>query len=250
MQDSHSSLIPADPNTILQKSQSKNEVTFPYREAVGSLMYLSVGSRPDICFAVNKASRYVENPSQIHVNAVKKILKYVKATIGYGILYKNNININLFGYSDADYANDIDTRCSTSGYIFLINCGIISWASEKQRTVAQAITESEYIAGSQAVKELVWLSRLLDELLPKKIDVPIFNMDNQSAIKLVKNPEYHKRTKHIDIRYHFIRQKYEEKLFQLKFVPTNAQLADILTKALCKEKFVKLRNEIGILNSN
>lgn len=248
MEDCNSVAIPADPNLVLHEVKPEKVCDFPYREAIGSLMYLAIATRPDICFAVNYASRHMEKPAQIHVNAVKRILRYIRGTIGYGISYKSNMNVVLSCFSDADYAGDVDTRCSTSGYLFLVGTGAISWASEKQKTVAQSTTESEYIAASQAVKELVWLKLLLRDLSSETIDIPILGIDNQSAIKIIKNPEFHKRTKHIDVRYHFIREKFEKKMFLLKYVSTADQLADSFTKPLPKEKFVKFRNSIGVIN--
>ena len=137
--------------------------TYPYREAVGSLMYLSIGTRPDITFAVGVVSRYLERPAPAHVNAVKRILKYIKGSISTGILYKANHEFDFVGYSDADYAGDTETRKSTSGYVFHIGSGVVSWASEKQQSVSTSSTESEYVAACQAVKELVWLKGLMSE---------------------------------------------------------------------------------------
>lgn len=178
----------------------------------------------------------MDKPAAAYVNAVKRILKYVKGTMDLGILYECGGEMEFIGYSDADYAGDVETRRSTSGYVFMFGGSIISWGSERQKLVALSTTESEYMAASHAVKELVWLKRLLDELTPVNMDAPTFYLDNQSAIRFVKNPEYHKRTKHIDVRYHFIRGKYEDRMFDLKYVETNEQLADVMTKALARAK--------------
>lgn len=241
--------IPADPNSALHGIEELVDTVFPYREAVGSLMYLMVATRPDICYAVNVASRYIEKPDKTHVNAVKRIFKYLKATMDYGILYKAKPNSNLFVYSDADYAGDVDTRLSTGGYACLLGDGVISWASEKQKTVALSTTESEYIAACQAVKELIWLKGLLKNI-SNEFDKPYVYLDNQSALKLIKNPEFHKRTKHIDVRYHFIRSKYEGGEFHLKYVSTNDQIADVFTKALGKAKFIVFRRLLGITKND
>lgn len=150
------------------------------------------------------------------------------------------------GYSDADYAGDIETRKSTSGYAFLFGCGIISWNSERQKSVSLSTTESEYIAASNAVKELIWLNRLLVSLKANDYQKANLFLDNQSAIRLVKNPEFHKRTKHIDVRYHFIREKFSEGCFSLMYVPTQEQIADLFTKALPKERFQFLTQMMGV----
>lgn len=220
--------------------------TFPYREAVGSLMFLATVTRPDIAFAVNNASRHLENPKQCHWTAVKRIFKYLKGTIGYGITFKSSLPIHLSIYSDADYGGDLDTRRSTTGYVVMIGGGAISWCSQRQPTVALSTTESEYIAASQTLKELIWVNRLLREIVPTVSGVPRMNIDNQSAIKLIKNPEFHKRSKHIDIKFHFIKEQYEKQIFEPCYVSTDDQIADICTKPLTKEKFVRFRNSMGV----
>lgn len=162
-------------------------------------------------------------------------------------LYQSDGNQHLYGYSDSDYAGDTETRKSTSGYIFTFNNGTISWCSRKQKCISLSTTEAEYVAASTAVKELVWLERLFKELLNDKLDVVRFFMDNQSAIRLVKNPEFHEKSKHIDIRYHFIRSKFEEKLFTLEYLPSEKMIADIFTKALCFKRFDELRKLMNFL---
>ena len=238
------------PSNELQSSKincDTSETLFPYREVVGSLMYLAVGTRPDICFALNNASRYMENPSNQNIKALKRILRYVKGTIYYGIHFKSNLNNNFSLFNDADFAGDPDTRKSTSGYVFMMSSGAVSWSSEKQRSVALSTTESEYIAAAQAVKQLIWLRQLLEDISPRSLrESPTLYVDNQSAIKLIKNPEYHKRTKHIDVRYHFIRDKFEDGSFSLSYIGTDEQLGDIFTKNLPKEKFEFFRGAIGI----
>lgn len=219
---------------------------FPFREAVGSLMYLAVATRPDISFAISCVSRHLDNPQTGHINAVKRILKYILGTMDYGIQF-NFINNNcIVGFSDADYGGDVETRRSTSGFVFMFGNGAISWCSQRQKCVSLSTTESEYVAASQSVKELVWLDQLLKELTICD-NIPELNLDNQGAMKLIKNPEFHKRTKHIDIKYHFIREKYEDGLFRLNYVPTDEQLADVFTKPLAKGKFEFFRNKIGVI---
>lgn len=247
MEDCNGVATPADSNQLPDDFRNSERANFPYREAVGSLMYLAIATRPDISFAVGVASRFLENPTETHVTAVKRILKYVKSTIDYGIKFDSHVSLDLDGFSDADYAGDKVTRRSTSGHVFLFGSGVISWCSERQKSVSLSTTESEYIAASGGVKELVWLQRLLREILGKDVGTD-FNMDNQSAIRLIKNPEFHKRTKHIDVRYHFIREKFEEGFFNLHYVPSDEQLADIFTKALPKDRFQNLRDLLNIVS--
>lgn len=209
-------------------------------------MYLAIATRPDISYAIGNVSRYMENPTVAHERALKRILKYIAGTKSHGILFKHNGNHQLCGFSDADYAGDVDSRKSTSGYVFLFNDSIISWRSSLQKCVSISTTESEYVSASEAVKELVWLKRLYDELVPNQRAEASFYMDNVSAIRLVKNPEFHKRTKHIDVRYHFMREKFNDGLFKLEHVSTDEMVADIFTKALPKIRFEYLRTMMRI----
>lgn len=240
--------IPTDPQHSLDPnlSGSLEAGEVPYRESVGSLLYLSQITRPDITFAVNLVSRYLEKPLTIHWNAVKRIFKYLKGTFNYGLIYDSSVTPKLRGYSDADYAGDTITRRSTSGFIFMMGEGIVAWCSQRQKSVALSTTEAEYIALSQSIQELTWLTLLISDLLEAQGDTPVLYADNQSAIKLVKNPEYHKRTKHIDVRYHYIREKFSEGMFSLEYVPSKEQLADILTKPTPRPRFQELREMLGI----
>lgn len=250
MTDSNTVAVPSDPNQVLCASDVRSESTFPYREAIGSLMYLAIATRPDISYAIGSCSRFMENPAPVHINAVKRILKYINGTLNFGLCYSSGREFFLRGFSDADYAGDVNNRRSTSGGVFFLGSCVISWFSTKQRSVTLSTTEAEYVAATEAVKELIWLKRLLSEIAPDIEQGPLFYMDNQSAIKIVKNPEFHKRTKHIDVRFHFIREKYERKEFVLEYVSSNEQLADVFTKALARNKFEFFRNKMNIVNSN
>lgn len=246
MMDACSVDTPADANTKLLSNLVDGKLTtFPYREAVGSLMYLAVATRPDISFAVGLACRYLNRPNENHVNAVKRIFRYIRGTISFGIRFNSNVALSLECFSDADYAGDVDTRKSTSGFVFMFGNGSISWGSNRQKCVALSSTESEYIAGSEAVKELLWLQRMLIDL-DVTIKKPGLHLDNQGAMKLTKNPEFHKRTKHIEVRYHFIREKFDEGCFELRYVSTKEQIADIFTKPLSKHKFQYFRKLMGM----
>lgn len=209
-------------------------------------MYLAIGTRPDIAYAVSVASRFLEKPTVVHERATKRILRYIKKTLNFGILYTQDSLVGIRAYSDADFAGDTGTRKSTSGSILLYGNNVVSWSSERQQSVSLSTTESEYVAASQCVKELIWLLNLLREILNGDSINATLYMDNQSAIRLVKNPEFHKRSKHIDIRYHFIREKYEEKCFELEYISTHDMLADIFTKALPATKFNEFVNRLNI----
>lgn len=245
MLDCNGVLCPSDHNQVMTTFDGSDMSTYPYRELIGSLMYLAVGTRPDIAHAVSIASRYLERPTVVHERAAKRILKYIKKTFNFGISYFNSNPDEMIAYSDADYAGDVDTRKSTSGFVFTLGRSVISWGSEKQKSVSLSTTESEYMAASQAVKELVWLKNIFCEILNYDLKIILY-MDNQSAIRLIKNPEFHKRSKHIDIRYHFIREKFNENLFELKYINTNDMLADMFTKALPAPKFIDFVEKLGI----
>lgn len=241
---------PMDCQPVMQ-AIDKNEIDFPYKSAIGSLIYLAIGTRPDISFAVGFLGRFGENPSKLHVTAVKRVMRYLKGTSNFGILFSNKTsnNLDLHIYSDADFAGDTTSRKSTTGFCVMIGTSIISWCSERQKSVSLSTTESEYIAASQSIKEFIWIHRLLSSMDGTFLK-PVLHMDNQSALKLIKNPEFHKRSKHIDVRYHFIREKFSENLFDLKYVQSSMQLADIFTKPLAKPRFEFLRKNLKIVPCN
>lgn len=234
---------PVDVNVKLSKNEDENDTvnSFPYREAVGALIFLSSVSRPDITYAVNLVSRYVSNPGAIHVNAVKRIIRYLITTKDVSIVYENGTE--LIGYSDSDFAGDIDSRKSNTGYLFLMNGGPVTWASRKQNTVALSTTESEYMAASDAAREILWLRQFLLDI-GKPQNTVTLKIDSQSAIKLIHNPVFHKRSKHIDVRYNFIREKVELKIINIEYVESSYQLADFLTKALPLSRFNFIRDSI------
>lgn len=244
----HGISTPSDPNQPLHDFVESEPSNYAYRNLIGSLMYLAIGTRADIAHAVSVCSRFLEKPTIVHERAAKRILRFIKKTLNFGILYTQSSSGKISAYSDADFAGDTSTRKSTSGSVLFFGNNIVSWSSERQQSVSLSTTESEYIAASQCVKELIWLKKLLCEMLNEpSINTTLF-MDNQSAIRLVKNPEFHKRSKHIDIRYHFIREKYEEKFFDLEYVATNDMLADIFTKALPATKFNEIVKQMNICN--
>jgi hypothetical protein len=219
-----------------------------FRSVVGSLRYLC-NSRPDITHAVGMVSRFMEAPSTAHWAAVKQILRYVSGTIGYGCRYVKGTTQDpvLTGFSDSDHASDVDDRKSTTDIVFFLNSGIVTWASQKQKVIALSTCEAEYIAAATATCQGVWLSRLLGELIGKPPAMVRLFADNMSAIELSKNPVHHERSKHIDIRYHFIRECIEDDMVDVEHVCTNGQLADVLTKALGRVKFLEMRLKLGVM---
>jgi hypothetical protein len=220
-----------------------------YKQIVGSLMYLT-STRPDIMYAVSLISRYMECPAEAHFLAAKRIFRYLKGTADYGILYKRNSNSAMIGFSDSDYAGSLDDRKSTSGLVFMLNSGAVSWSSKKQQIVALSTTEAEFVAAASTSSQAIWLRRLLEFLHNNQQQGPtLIYCDNMSTIKLSKNPVLHGRSKHIDVKFHFLRDLCKEGVIDLVFCKSEDQIADILTKPLKPAIFVKLRNLLGLCSS-
>lgn len=243
---------PIDPNQkISAELCPRNEFEasemrgIPYREAIGCLLYIAQVTRPDINYAVNLFSRYSENPGHQHWIGVKRILRYLKGSSERKITYGKERH-GIFGYCDADWAGDLDHRKSTTGYIFMLNGGAISWSTKKQQAVALSTTEAEYMAIVHATQEAIWLRNLREQIFPCQNDFVLIYSDNQGAIQLAKNNAYSARTKHIYIKVEFVKEKLEQKIIEIKYVPTNANIADLLTKGLSKVKHSLLTQEIGI----
>jgi Reverse transcriptase (RNA-dependent DNA polymerase)/Retrotransposon gag protein/Integrase core domain/Chromo (CHRromatin Organisation MOdifier) domain/GAG-pre-integrase domain len=211
-----------------------------YRQIIGSLMFLMTTTRPDIAIAISILSKFSEDPNDSHLQAAKRILRYLKGTRNYKLYLGKNTEITLKGYSDANYANDIDTRKSTTGYLFYFCGGVISWSSKRQPTVALSTTEAEYMALTHTAREAIWLRTLLHELGYSQTIATTIYEDNQSCIKLAKNPVHHAETKHIDVRHHFIREKIISNEIELIYMSTENMYADALTKALPAPRFRKL----------
>jgi hypothetical protein len=219
-----------------------------YASIVGGLMFAACVTRPDIMCAVGQLSQFLNNPSTNHLLAAKRVLRYLKGTLTLGIVYRPP-PMRLAGYSDADWAGDISTRRSTTGYVVMLNNGAIAWRSQRQPTVALSTMEAEYMALTEATKELKWVRQLLLELgyTRKDSDAPTqLYSDNQSAIALAKNPVSHARAKHIDIRHHFIRDAIQDKVIWVQYIPTSEMTADSLTKALGREKHEKCAARMGM----
>jgi hypothetical protein len=239
---------PMEAGLHLSKSSTCKHVDSTlYRSIIGSLRYLT-HTRPDITYAVGIASRFMEKPASDHLAVVKHILRYVKGTQSFGCFFrkKREAPMQLCGYSDSDHAGDVDDRKSTSGVIFYLNSSPVSWTSQKQKVVALSSCEAEYVAAASAACQGVWLRRLLASLTGVEAEQVTLKVDNESAIALIKNPVHHDRTKHIDIKYHYIRDCVENGSTVVEHVRTGDQLADILTKPLGRVKFLELRDRIGV----
>jgi hypothetical protein len=218
-----------------------------YRRIVGALRYL-VNTRPDLGFAVGYVSRFMERPTTEHLVAVKRVLRYVAGTMDYGCHYQRKEGgAALLGYSDSDHGADVDGRKSTTGVLFFFGKSAVTWQSQKQKVVALSSCEAEYVAAATASCQGVWLARLLAELKGGEASTVVLKIDNQSAIQLSKNPVHHDRSKHIDVKYHYIRECIEEGRIDVESVDTKSQMADILTKALGRDQFLKLRSKIGLV---
>lgn len=210
--------------------------TFPYAEIVGSVLYLACVSRPDIMYAVGVLTRHLKSPTYLSCKAAVHLLKYLSTHPNVGISYSGNV-LGLHVFTDSDWASDKDTRRSTSGIVVIMAGGLVSWYSKLQSIVAASSMEAEYISCFYAIQEIVWIRQLLTDLgLQRSQPTRVF-IDNKSARLLAQNPVFHQRSKHIDIKYHWIRDMVSTNVVQLIDVSTDDQRADILTKTLRSEVF-------------
>jgi hypothetical protein len=258
MTDCKSVSVPLDPTVQLTRDQCPTTAEdiqdmqgVPYRELTGGLIWLATATRPDLAFAVCVLSRFLDNPGRTHWNAAKRVLQYLKGTRDLALTYgsaDSTLGLDIFG--DAD-GMTLDNRKAVSGYAFILNGAAVSWSSKQQEIVSLSTTEAEYIALTYTAKEAIWLRAFLSELFgPITFPIIIYN-DNQSAISLAHAElgQFHPRTKHIDIRYHFIREKIENGTLEVIYCPTAEMTADILTKALAAFKFKPLLVALGLISA-
>lgn len=240
--------FPMEPKLVMHKDENGNPVNATeYKSTVGGLRYL-VHTRPDIAYAVGVVSRFMDRPTVLHQGAVKRILRYVQGTLNYGLIYtKGQGDYMLSGYSDSDLAGDMVDRKSTGGMSFYLNESLITWVSQKQRCVALSSCEAEFMAATATACQGIWLHRLLSQIADVRAGPVVIYIDNKSAIDLARNPVFHGRSKHIDVRYHFIRECVEKGLIIIKHVSTE-QRADVLTKPMSLVKFEKMRDLLGVKN--
>lgn len=220
------------------------EHKFPYRQAVGSLMYLMLGTRPDLAYSMGFLSRSLENPSAEDIVRVKRIFRYIAGTIDLGIVYCHKINKGILEcFSDADFGGCTKTGRSTSGVVVTYADGAISWLS--QAMVATSTTEAEIVAANEAAKEVIWLTKLFEGIAKLK-QIPILQVDNSAAVRLAQNSEFHRRTKHIAIKHFFIREKVIEGKLGIQQTSTEKQVEDIMTKPLPRIRLKILCNRMGL----
>ncbi|PKU87481.1 Retrovirus-related Pol polyprotein from transposon TNT 1-94 [Dendrobium catenatum] len=219
-----------------------------YRHLVGSLQYLTL-TRPDIAYTVNKLCQFMHKPLNVHFSLLKRLLRYIKATLAYGVLIQPS-SLHLRAFSDSDWAGDTTDRKSTTGYCVFLGNNLISWQVKKQKTVARSSTEAEYRSLATAAADLIWLKRLLQEF-GIHIDAPIsLFCDNISAIALANNPIFHARTKHIEIDFHFIRDCVQNQTILIHHINSLDQLADIFTKPLPIKRFQDLRHKLTLMDKS
>ena len=277
----HQSTSASTPEQVMRSNKDEHEESQTqlvniklYQSIIGALLYASQSTRPDISHAVGMLSRHLSNPNSMHLLAAKRILRYIRGTSNMGLLYKGNRNTNMSNkyhsqyvhveaYSDADWAGDVADRKSTTGFVIMINGNVVSWGVKKQPTIALSTAEAEYMAISLTVQEALWIKQLLKEMkfgiyntstttssdmIQQLQFIPQHAItlwcDNQAAISISKNDVHHHRTKHIDIRHHFVRDAVASQHVAITWIPSEKQVADILTKALGPIPFTRLRNEI------
>lgn len=220
-----------------------------YLEIVGALLWVTQ-TRPDIQYAVGVLAQFGQNPGKPHLEAAKRILRYLKGTAHFKLRLGHggdaDGSLELVGWSDSDWAQDTDTRQSVGGFSFEIGGGHVSWSSKKQPTVATSTVESEYMAAANATKEAIWLRYLLTDLGHPPVAATVIRADNQGCIALSRNPVAHSRAKHIDIWHHFIRERVAMNEVDLQYCSTKDMIADIFTKALPRDTFEKFRAALGV----
>jgi len=260
LQDANPVSTPLDPNIKLDLNPNESSdpemqgeisegVSTGYATLIGSLMYLAIGTRPDIAYSIQCLAQFTQNPKPVHWTAVKRIFRYLKGTRTLGITYdgSNELNTNELNiYCDADWASDSD-RKSISGYVITLAGGAVAWSSKKQSTVALSTAEAEYVAATHCAKQVIWHRSLLNEAeMPPPSTSTIFS-DNQAAVSIAHHPEHHARTKHINIAHHFLRDLVQNGTLDLVYINTGYNLADIFTKSLSKAIHQDLTYEIGVL---
>ncbi|GKB48853.1 retrovirus-related pol polyprotein from transposon TNT 1-94 [Tanacetum coccineum] len=246
MKDCNPVSTPVEPGVKLVKDENGRDVDSTlYKQIVGSLIYLTA-TRPDIMYVVNLVCRFMESPKEVHLQAAKRIMRYLQGTLDYGIMYKRGEDSELIGFTDGDYAGDLDDGKSTSGYAFMIGSGAISWSSRKQPIVTLSTTEAELVAATACGCQAIWLRYILEELNFSQGEPIIIFCDNNSSIKLSRDRVLHGRSKHISVRCHFLRDRTRSQELELVYCRSEDQVADILTKALKPAVFQKLRRMLGV----
>jgi hypothetical protein len=246
MMESNSVGSPIVPGFKISRNEDGNTVDETYyKQLVGSLMYLTA-TRPDMMFVICLITRYMTRPMEIYLQAAKRALRCLKGTVNYGIHYKRGGEGELLAFTDSDYAGDMKDRKSTSGYVFLMGSSVVSWCSKKQPIVTLSTTEAEFVAAAVCACQGVWMKRILKELGHSDEGCTTIMCDNSSTIKLSKNPVMHGRNKHIDVRFHFLRNLTKKGTVELIHCGSQDQIAGIMTKPLKLKMFQKLRKLLGV----
>ncbi|CAN6690958.1 unnamed protein product [Malus baccata var. baccata] len=209
-----------------------------YRSLVGSLKYLTF-TRPDIAYAVNSACQFMSSPTELHFAFVKRIIRYLQGTIQHGILYSSDTVLDLNAFSDSDWAADLNTRRSVTGYVVFLGNNHISWQSKRQNSVSKSSTEVEYKALAHTATDVAWVRNILKDIGVRLFTPPVIHYDNMTAIALNANPVFHYRIKHLDTDYHLVRERVQKGDLEVRYIPIDEQTPDILTKGLHIPAFVQ-----------
>ena len=223
----------------------------PYASAVGSLMYAQVCTRPDIAFAISVLGRYLSKPGVGHWQAAKRVMRYLQGTRDYLLTFKRSDHLEVIGYSDSDYGGCPDDYKSTSGYVFMLAGGAISWKSVKQTLTATSTMEAEYVACFEATRQAIWLRNFISEFgVVESISRPLtIYYDNSAVVSFSQNNKNSKRLKHFDTKYMFVREKVQEFQTRIEYIPTELMMADPLTKGLIVKTFVDHVTHMGLVRS-
>jgi hypothetical protein len=246
MEDSKPMSTPMVTGCKLSKNDDSPDVDqSSYRFMIGNLLYITT-SRPDIMHVVGLVGRYQAAPKHSHFLDVKRIFKYLKGTMDYGLWYPRNHNFQLSIYSDVDWANCVDKRKSTSGGELFLGDSLVSWLRKKQGSISLSTTEAECIATATCCTQVLWMIQTLADLEVKyTASIPI-HCDNTSAISVSKNHVFHSKTKHIPIKYHFLRDQVTNSVVYVHYIPSKDQIVDIFTKSLAQDEFEYLRQKLGV----
>ena len=239
MEEAYAVATPMNPSVQLVKNDevSKDTDKLLFQQILGSLQYAASATRPDIAYAVNAIARHAAQPSETHMTCLRHVLRYLR------YIYR----MKLVGYSDADWAGYRDDRRSTSGYIYLLSGSAVTWACRKQPSVALSTVEAEYIALSLATQEVTWLRYLLEEIGDNIKGATLINEDNQGAIATARNPVFQKRMKHMQIKYHHVREALSLNVIHLEYCRSRDMLADILTKPAARDQLQRVCELMGLM---
>jgi hypothetical protein len=237
--------LPSNWVPVAATDKASPELLRNFQSIIGSLLYLMIGTRPDIAYAVTKLAQFSANPSPEHFERAKYICRYLVGTKSYALVFKGAKGEGLAAYTDSDWASDPITRRSVTGYYFQLAGGPFTWRSRAQTTVAHSSTEAEYMALSDCSRQVSWVRNIFTELGIRLGPFPVYG-DNQGSIFIGSNPVQEVRTKHIDIKYHYVRECIEKKKIEMFFVPSEENTADLLTKNLSRIKFERVRAQLGL----